>query len=117
MTAFPGSPVHVPQPDAPKIEIRPPGTSIAAHRPNRCHWTLSRRPGAHRVQSRDRKRTGSVLAAADLDELLDVGDLGRHGGREFVRIGTVSEGVVVVVLSSERISGQFARLAVWGRAR
>jgi len=25
-------------------------------------------------------RTGSVLAAADLDELLDVGDLGRHVG-------------------------------------
>ena len=27
------------------------------------------------------KRTGSVLAAADLDELLDVGDLRRHDGR------------------------------------
>ena len=26
------------------------------------------------------QRTGSVLAAADLDELLDVGDLGRHAG-------------------------------------
>ena len=29
---------------------------------------------------KDFKRTGSVLAAADLDELLDVGDLGRHVG-------------------------------------
>lgn len=29
----------------------------------------------------DLLRTGSVLAAADLDELLDVGDFGRHDGR------------------------------------
>jgi hypothetical protein len=26
-------------------------------------------------------RTGSIFPSADLDELLDVGDFGRHGGR------------------------------------
>ena len=36
------------------------------------------------------KRTGSVLAAADLDELLDVGDFGRHfGGVGGGRVGKI----------------------------
>ena len=32
------------------------------------------------------QRTGSVLAAADLDELLDVGDFGRHFGGGWCRL-------------------------------
>lgn len=62
------------------------------------------------VQSGGKKRTGSVLAAADLDELLDVGDLGRHDGREFVRwgLGTVSEG-----LSLSSLGGEANLMPVW----
>jgi hypothetical protein len=40
-------------------------------------WFLSRRSQSPRVVD---KRTGSVLAAADLNELLDVENLGRHVG-------------------------------------
>lgn len=36
------------------------------------------------------KRTGSVLAAADLDELLDIGDLGRHVGGVVRRVVCVT---------------------------
>ena len=35
------------------------------------------------------ERTGGVLAPADFDELLDVGDFGRHGGGGFVLGGDV----------------------------
>jgi hypothetical protein len=31
------------------------------------------------------KRTGGILAAADLDELLDIGNFARHGGQTYGR--------------------------------
>lgn len=46
-------------------------SSIAG--PNSAEWK--------REEREREKRTGSVLAAADLNELLDVENLGRHDGR------------------------------------